>query len=134
MNPFCQWDVEMGWIIFCTAGKVSKCGVFSGPSFPVFGLNTEIYGVNLRMQSEYRKRRTRKEISVFSPNTVKYGPEKTPYLDTFHAVLISSCYCSGVTYGILKKRLKNYNTSCLQNEDPRFQMHFAAFRNYSYTC
>ena len=25
-------------------------------------------------------------IPVFSPNTGKYGPEKTPYLDTFHAV------------------------------------------------
>ena len=24
--------------------------------------------------------------SVFSPNAGKYGPEKTPYLDTFHAV------------------------------------------------
>ena len=23
---------------------------------------------------------------VFSANTEKYGPEKTPYLDTFHAV------------------------------------------------
>ena len=23
---------------------------------------------------------------VFSPKTGKYGPEKTPYLDTFHAV------------------------------------------------
>ena len=27
--------------------KVSKYGVFSGPYFLVFGLNTEIYGVNL---------------------------------------------------------------------------------------
>ena len=27
------------------------------------------------------------QISVFSPNTGKCGPEKTPYLDTFHAVL-----------------------------------------------
>ena len=26
--------------------------------------------------------------TVFSPNAEKYGPEKTPYLDTFHAVLI----------------------------------------------
>ena len=34
-----------------------KYGVFSGPYFPVFRLNTE-----------------------------KYGPEKSPYLDTFHAV------------------------------------------------
>ena len=24
--------------------------------------------------------------AVFSPNEEKYGPEKTPYLDTFHAV------------------------------------------------
>ena len=23
---------------------------------------------------------------VFSPDTGKYGPEKTPYFDTFHAV------------------------------------------------
>ena len=40
-----------------TAWKVSKNGVISGPYFPVFGLNTG-----------------------------KYGPEITPYLDTFHAV------------------------------------------------
>ena len=37
--------------------KVSKCGVISGPYFP-----------------------------VFSPNTGKYGPEKSPYLVTFHSV------------------------------------------------
>ena len=36
---------------------MSKCGVFPGPYFPVFGLNTE-----------------------------KYVPEKTPYLDIFHTV------------------------------------------------
>ena len=36
---------------------LSKYRVFSGPYFP-----------------------------VFSPNTGKYGPEKAPYLDTFHAV------------------------------------------------
>ena len=36
----------------------SQYGVFSGPNFP-----------------------------VFSPNTGKYGPKKTPYLGTFHAVL-----------------------------------------------
>ena len=49
---------------------MSKCGVFSGPYFPVFGLNTEIYGVNLRIQFEYRKIRTK----------------KPPYLITFLAV------------------------------------------------
>ena len=40
-----------------TAWKVSKYGVFSGSYFP-----------------------------VFSPNMGKYGPEKTPHLDIFHAV------------------------------------------------
>ena len=38
---------------------MSKYGVFSGHYFP-----------------------------VFSPNTGKYGPEKTPYLENFHAVPI----------------------------------------------
>ena len=26
------------------------------------------------------------KLTAFSPNAEKYGPEKTPYLDTFHAV------------------------------------------------
>ena len=51
---------------------MSKYGAFSDPYFPVFGLNTKIHGVNLRIQSEYRKIRTRKNLC--------------PYLDTFHAV------------------------------------------------
>ena len=29
---------------------------------------------------------------VFSPNTEKYGPEKTPYLDTFHTVSLTNCF------------------------------------------
>ena len=47
-----------------TVWKVSKNGVFSGLYFPVFGLNAEIYEVNLRIQSKYGKIRTRKN-SVF---------------------------------------------------------------------
>ena len=41
-----------------TARNVTKYGVFSGPYFPVFGLDTEIYGI------KYRKIRTTKS-SVF---------------------------------------------------------------------
>ena len=41
-----------------TAWKASKYGVFCGPYF-----------------------------LVFSRNAGKYGPEKTPYLDTFHTVM-----------------------------------------------
>ena len=44
-----------------------KYGVISGPYFPVFGLNTG-----------------------------KYGPEITPYLDTFHAVIYFSTYLSSL--------------------------------------
>ena len=29
------------------------------------------------------------DFSVFSPNTGKYGSEKSPHLDTFHAVCMS---------------------------------------------
>ena len=44
--------------------NVSKYGVISGPYFPVFGLNTEIYDVNPHILFEYRKIRTRNS-SVF---------------------------------------------------------------------
>ena len=48
------------WGLSNTAWKVSKYGVFSGPYFPVFGVNTE--------------------------NTGICRPEITPYLEIFHAV------------------------------------------------
>ena len=44
--------------------KIVLIRSFSGPSFPAFGLNAKIYGVNLRIESEYRKIRTRQN-SVF---------------------------------------------------------------------
>ena len=55
-----------------TLREVSKYGVFSGLYFPTFGLNTEGYFVSFHIQYECGK----------------YGPEKTPYLDNFHAVLL----------------------------------------------
>ena len=48
---------------------MSKYGVISGPHVPVFSLNTG-----------------------------KYGPEGTPYLDTFHAVLLKiDCFSALLT-------------------------------------
>ena len=41
--------------------EVSKYGVFSGPYFPAFGLNTERYHVPLRIQSKCGKIPTRKK-------------------------------------------------------------------------
>ena len=46
---------------------------FSGPHFPAFGLNSEIYRVNLRIQSKCRKMRTRK-----TPNTDTFYTAKIP--------------------------------------------------------
>ena len=54
------------------------------------------YGASLRMPENTDQEKLRiwtlsrdtEYLSVFSPNAEKYGPEKTPYLDTFHAVNI----------------------------------------------
>ena len=57
-----------------TARKVSRYGVISDPYLPVFGLNTEIYGINLRIQSEYMKIQTRNNsvFGHFSPSECQY--------------------------------------------------------------
>ena len=70
MKPIhARWMVELYnhmKIVECTknfmsiASKVSKYGVFSGPYFPIFERNTEIYSVNLCIQSEYREIWTRR--------------------------------------------------------------------------
>ena len=57
----------------------SKCRDFSGPCFLVFGLNTG-----------------------------KYGPEKAPYLDTFHAVMGTN-FRSNPFFKLLKDYLIFYN-------------------------
>ena len=63
-GPWQKSKMEFFLRIVIIAWKVSKYGVISGPYFPVFGLNTKIYGVNLRVQSKYRKIRSRNN-SVF---------------------------------------------------------------------
>ena len=47
--------------------------------------NTEFFLVLIFPHLDWIRRDTR-YLSVFSPNAGKYGPEKTSYLDTFHAV------------------------------------------------
>ena len=86
MNPFqYQKNINIKFLIFniklnidisLLPVKSVPIRSFSGPCFPVFGLDTKIYVVNLRIQSEWRKKRTR----------------KTPYLDTFYPVsLLAIC-------------------------------------------
>ena len=57
--------------------SVSKYGVISGPYFPVFGLSTEIYEVNLRIQFEYRKIRTKNNsVSGHFSSSVRMAKNK----------------------------------------------------------
>ena len=58
-NNLLLWLMTSLLTLKFTAWKVSKYGLFSDPYFPAFGLNTG-----------------------------KYGPDKTPYLDTFHKVIL----------------------------------------------
>ena len=63
--------------------------MYPGLYFPVFGLNLG---------------------NVFSPNTGKYGPEITPYLNTFHpARVMLTSYCLNIKALLLSER----RTSCL---------------------
>ena len=67
------WLTEFPCMSICHSThcvKSVRIWCYSCPHFPTFGLNTERYGVSLRIQSECGKMRTR-----ITPNT-----------DTFHAV------------------------------------------------
>ena len=47
-----------------TRKKSTRIRSFPGPYFPAFGLNTEIYRINLYIQSEYGKIRTKKNPNM----------------------------------------------------------------------
>ena len=74
-----------------TVWKVSKYGVFSSPYFPAFGLNTERYGVSLRIQSECGKIRTRKNSVFRHFSRCEILPEKGS-LGTHFFILKYDCY------------------------------------------
>ena len=56
-----KWWVKKEWKYWQNIYWVKSAQIqsYSGPYFPVFGLNTAIYSVNIRLQTEYRKIRTR---------------------------------------------------------------------------
>ena len=47
--------------------------------------NTEFFLVCIFLYSDWIQR-FEEQISIFSPNLGKYGPERTPHLDIFHAI------------------------------------------------
>ena len=81
MKRWNSWTVSLAW-------KVSKYGAFSGPYFPVFGLNTKRYRVKIRTR-------------------------KTPYLNTFHTVINLYSY---ILIPFQKVLLKNIFVSIVQSD------------------
>ena len=69
--------------------KVSVSGVFLARIFPLFGLNAEIYHINLRIHSESGRIRTR----------------KTTNRDNFHAVVVVSFY---ETFGVTEDQARKW--------------------------
>ena len=67
--------------------------------------NTEFFLLRVFLHLDWIRRDTKYLYpSVFSPNSGKYGPEKTPYLDTFHTVFTTNNW--GLPLGI---SLLNFN-------------------------
>ena len=87
-----SWSVVTASLRVLHCVKSVRIRSYSGSYFPAFGLNTEKYGVSLRIQSECEKIRTR-----ITPNT-----------DTFHVVLLSYLEhffsAANMTYTINSKR------------------------------
>ena len=87
--------------------------------------------VNLRIQSEYGKIRTRKN-SVFGH--FKYGPKKTPYLDTFHRLVFLN---NAVWLMILKMKLKMESRSHrydINKNKSRNGHKYSQYLNYVSVC
>ena len=101
---FCEILVKKAFWI--TAWKLSKYGVFSGPYFLLFGLNTEIYFVYLFIQSKCGKTRTRKK-SVFDHfSRSEWFPSIS---ETVAANLVSKSFgCRNRYQHIVIEKFQNY--------------------------
>ena len=97
---FCVNFVKYLRIPFCTEYPQATASLSTFDSVPLYSYeevvtvlvslrasspNTEFFLIRIFMHSDWIRTAT-EYLSVFSPNTGKYGPEKTPYLDTFHTV------------------------------------------------
>ena len=91
--------------------KKTGHGVFPGPYFPLFRLNTEIYSVYLRIQSKYKKKGPRKN-SVFGQFSCSVTNEKliTTEMITFctriYQTLLPHLAVKQKTSFLLKKKTK----------------------------
>ena len=76
--------------------------------------NTEFFLVRIFPHSDWIRKDT-SYLSVFSPNAGKYGPEKTPYLDTFHAMKL--CVLQSCDHIINTLKNEEINAKCISTYD-----------------
>ena len=110
-----------------TAWKVPKHGVISGPYFPVFGLDTERYGVSPRIQFKYRQIRTRNNSvlghisrSVFS------------YIIATPIIIISENPCTVDT--LAKSSMCSITGDLIALPGPEKWIHFYIYISKSKSC
>ena len=69
-----------------------KLFIYATPRIPGFHHCMKSVQIPSFFWSVFSRIRTEYGDLLFSPNAGKYGPEKTPYLDTFHAVYPSTIF------------------------------------------
>ena len=116
-NLLTSWSISVEY----TACKLFKCGVlpgpyflhFSGPYFPVFGPNMEMYSVNLRIQPKFRKIRTRKNslFGHFSRSDMKI--KKTLFLSPIYPLTNTITYRQKVFIYLKVTSLWNLKETCV---------------------
>ena len=105
--------------------KSVQIRIFSGPYFPVFDLNTKIYLFKYGVFSG-------PYFPVFELKTEKDGTEKTPYLDTIHAVNFLTFTDTKVCLFFLPKKGRKYIAHSLLSTSYLFPfMLFLAFSGIS---
>ena len=123
-------------------GKNCPYSEFFGPLFPAFGLNAEIYSVNLQVQYEYGKIRTRKNfVSMKKIDSLKKLDQVLIIRCKNHALQIKTLLTPGqmwqpvvfwkhfVIFGILSKKkfhavldTVKYISSYLNSVGPFYKM------------
>ena len=91
-SSFVSKTIRMSMLSFTILDNISNlflielmfiCPIHCAKSFQIRSFFWSIFSC---IRIEYGDIRSMEYLSVFNPNVGKYGPEKTPNLDTFHAV------------------------------------------------
>ena len=87
--------------------ELSKYGVFSGPYFPAFGLNTERYSVSLSIWSACVKIRTSKKLRTWTIFT-QYPPFPRTFFEWIYMNNFKMVVSENFFVGKIFKTRKNY--------------------------